>query len=282
MAAVRGGGRDGFGDGNTDKGEYSTKGIKAGNKIIINDGRINIKSYDDGIHANSDTTLENGQAPLGNVTVNGGTVTVYSNDDGLHADGTLSVNAGTVSVTNSYEGIEGNAVYISGGHVSVYSKDDGINATTTTGTAVSINGGTVYIYCTGDGIDSNSRSSDVGIVFDGGNTVVISNSGMNSAIDTENGYTYRSGAVVAIMPRGGMMNESTNCDSFTSIGKASQLSLTSGEYLVIEIGDSTAVVKMPASINANVIVLGDNSPIINTENTVDHSLDENGVCWDRS
>ena len=277
-----GGGRDGFGDGNTDKGEYSTKGIKAGNKIIINDGRINIKSYDDGIHANSDTTLENGQAPLGNVTVNGGTVTVYSNDDGLHADGTLSVNAGTVSVTNSYEGIEGNAVYISGGHVSVYSKDDGINATTTTGTAVSINGGTVYIYCTGDGIDSNSRSSDVGIVFDGGNTVVISNSGMNSAIDTENGYTYRSGAVVAIMPRGGMMNESTNCDSFTSIGKASQLSLTSGEYLVIEIGDSTAVVKMPASINANVIVLGDNSPIINTENTVDHSLDENGVCWDRS
>ena len=274
-----GGGPGGFGDGNTDKGEYSTKGIKAANEIVINNGTVNIKSYDDAIHANNDTSLENGATPLGNVTINGGNITAYSNDDGLHADGILSIKAGTVSVTNAYEGLEGTTVDISGGYVSVNSKDDGINATTTTGTAIAISGGTVYIYCTGDGIDSNSRTADVGIVFSGGKTVVISNSGMNSAIDTENGYTYTAGSVIAIMPRGGMSNEATHCDNFTSIGKSTQTSLTSGGYLVVGIGDTTATIKMPASMGGLVIVLGSNSPSIKTESSTNLTLDENGVAW---
>ena len=274
-----GGGPGGFGDGNTDKGEYSTKGIKAANEIVINNGTVNIKSYDDAIHANNDTSLENGASPLGNVTIKGGNITAYSNDDGLHADGTLNIKAGTVSVTNAYEGLEGTTVDISGGYVSVNSKDDGINATTTSGTAIAISGGTVYIYCTGDGIDSNSRTADVGIVFSGGKTVVISNSGMNSAIDTENGYTYTAGSVIAIMPRGGMSNEATHCDNFTSIGKSTQTSLTSGGYLVVGIGDTTATIKMPASMGGLVIVLGSNSPSIKTESSTNLTLDENGVAW---
>ena len=274
-----GGGPGGFGDGNTDKGEYSTKGIKAANEIVINNGTVNIKSYDDAIHANNDTSLENGASPLGNVTINGGNITAYSDDDGLHADGILSIKAGTVSVTNAYEGLEGTTVDISGGYVSVNSKDDGINATTTSGTAIVISGGTVYIYCTGDGIDSNSRTADVGIVFSGGKTVVISNSGMNSAIDTENGYTYTAGSVIAIMPRGGMSNEATHCDNFTSIGKSTQTSLTSGGYLVVGIGDTTATIKMPASMSGLVIVLGSNSPSIKTESSTNLTLDENGVAW---
>ncbi len=265
--------------GNTDKGDYSTKGIKTANEIVINAGTINIKSYDDAIHANNDTTLENGATALGNVTINGGNITAYSNDDGLHADGTLSVTAGTVSVTNSYEGVEGATVNISGGYVSVNAKDDGINATTTSGTAIAISGGTVYIYCTGDGIDSNSRTSYQGIVFSGGNTVVISNSSGNSAIDTEQGYSYEGGAVIAIMPRGGMSNEATHCQNFSSIGKSTQLSLTKDSFLVAEIGGGTATVKMPVSINALVITLGDSSPSISTESSVNVTLDENGVAW---
>ena len=273
------GGFGGMGDGNTDKGDHSTKGIKAANEIVINNGTVNIKAYDDAIHANNDTTLENGASPLGNVTVNGGNITLYSNDDGLHADGVLAISAGTVSVTNAYEGLEGTQVNISGGYVSISSKDDGINATTTSGTAIAISGGTVYIYCTGDGIDSNSRTADVGIVFSGGKTVVISNSGMNSAIDTENGYTYTAGSVVAIMPRGGMSNEATHCDNFNSVGKSTQTALTSGNYLVVGIGDTTATIKMPVSLSAIVIVLGDNSPSIKTESSTSVSLDENGVAW---
>ncbi len=273
------GGPGGMGGGNTDKGEYSTKGIKAANEIVINGGTVNIKAYDDAIHANNDTTLENGATPLGNVTINGGTITAYSNDDGLHADGTLNIKSGTVSVTNSYEGVEGTTVNISGGYVSVNAKDDGINATTTSGTAIAISGGTVYIYCTGDGIDSNSRTSYQGIVFSGGNTVVISNSSGNSAIDSEQGYAYEGGAVIAIMPRGGMSNEATHCQNFSSVGKSTQMSLTKDSYLVAEIGGGTATVKMPASINALVITLGDSSPSITTESSVSVELDGNGVAW---
>ena len=274
-----GGGPGGFGEGNTDKGEYSTKGIKAANEIVINDGKISIKSYDDAIHANNSGSLENGNSPLGNVTVNGGTVTAYSNDDGIHADGTLLIKSGTVSVTNAYEGLEGSQVKISGGQVSVNSKDDGINATATTSTAIEISGGTVYIYCTGDGIDSNSRTANVGIVFSGGKTVVISNSGMNSAIDSENGYTYTAGSVIAVMPRGGMSNEATHCDSFSSIGSKKQISLTGGQYLVAEIGSVKATVKMPVSLSSLVIVLGSNQADIRSEASTELTLDENGVAW---
>ena len=274
-----GGGPGGMGDGNTDKGDHSTKGIKAANEIIINNGTINIKSYDDAIHANNDTALENGATALGNVTINGGNITAYSNDDGLHADGTLNIKAGTVSVTNAYEGLEGTQVSISGGYVSIISKDDGINATTTTGTAIAISGSTVYIYCTGDGIDSNSRTADVGIVFTGGKTVVISNSGMNSALDTENGYTYTAGSVVAIMPQGGMSSEATHCDNFSSIGAKKNVSVSNGGYLVVGIGNKTATIKMPVSLSAIVVVLGDNSPSISTESSASMALDENGVAW---
>ena len=98
------------------------------------------------------------------MTISGGNITVCSNDDGLHADSILSVKAGTVSVANAYEGLEGTQINISCGYVSVNSKDDGI--------------------------DSNSRTADVGIVFSGGKTVVISNSGMNSALATENGVAW--------------------------------------------------------------------------------------------
>ena len=273
------GGPGGMGGGNTDKGEYSTKGIKAANEIVINNGTVNIKSYDDAIHANNDTTLENGATPLGNVTINGGNITAYSNDDGLHADGTLNIKAGTVSVTNSYEGVEGTTVNISGGYVSVNAKDDGINATVTSGTAITISGGTVYIYCTGDGIDSNSRTSYQGIVFSGGNTVVISNSTGNSAIDPEQGYAYEGGVVIAIMPRGGMSSEATHCQNFSSVGKSTPMSLTKDSYLVAEIGDGMATIKMPASINGLVITLGDSSPSISTESSVNVTLDENGVAW---
>lgn len=274
------GGPGGMGGGNTDKGEYSTKGIKAQNEIIITGGTVNVKSYDDAFHANNDGELENGVTALGNITIRGGNVIVYSNDDGLHADGMLSVLDGNVKVKNSYEGIEGAQINISGGSVSVIARDDGINATDSSGVAVTISGGRVYVYCTGDGIDSNSRSSYQGILFSGGNTVVISNSNGNSAIDSEQGYEYTGGAVIAIMPRGGMSSEATRCRDFSSVGNLSQSSLSAGDYLTVEFGSIAATLKMPTSISsALLIVLGDSSPTIDTDSSNSIALDENGVAW---
>lgn len=274
------GGMGGMNEGNSDKGEYSTKGIKARNEITVNAGTVNIKSYDDAVHANNDTTLENGGNPTGNVTINGGIITAYSNDDGLHADGTLKITNGMVSVTNSYEGLEGTNVIISGGNVSVLSSDDGINGTTTSDTAIEISGGTVYINCTGDGIDSNSRTSYQGIVFSGGNVVVISNSNGNSAIDTEQGYKYTGGSVIAVMPRGGMTSEATHCSNFSSIATSTSVSLNSGSYLTVKVsGKVVSTVKMPDSISAMVVYLGSKSASVSSEASSSVTLDDNGVYW---
>ena len=270
----------GMSEGNRDKRDYSTKGLKAGNEILIQAGTVAIKSYDDAIHSNCDSTLENGESPTGNVTISGGAVTVYSNDDGIHADGNLTISNGKVSVTNSYEGLEGSYVVISGGNVSVISSDDGINGTTTSGTAIAVSGGNVYIYCTGDGIDANSRTSYSGIVFSGGNTVVISNSNGNSAIDTEQGYQYTGGNVVAVMPSGGMTSEATHCSNFSSIATSSSVSLKSGSYLTVKVnGTPIVTVQMPANISARVIYLGNKSASISSDSSSSASLNQNGVFW---
>lgn len=268
-------GPGGMNEGNQDKGDYSTKGIKADNQITIENGVINIQSYDDAIHANNDVVLENNETALGNITINNGTLTLYSNDDGLHADGTLTINGGNIKVTNSYEGLEGNFIVINNGEISVSAKDDGVNATTTSGTALAINGGYLYVSAGGDGLDTNSRTSYAGIHFNGGNVIVISTSGGNSCIDTEAGYKYTSGIVVAMCPTG-MTQETTKCTNFSSVGKTQSMSLTKGYYLTV--GDKV-VVKLPTSIsNGFVMTLtGTNNISISQNSSTTHSVDANGV-----
>lgn len=271
-----GGGMGGFGEGNSQKSDHSAKGIKAANEIVVKGGNIFIKAYDDGIHANADTVLENGKNPTGNVTVSGGKLSIYSNDDGMHADGVMTVSGGEVTVTNSYEGVEGNKVVISGGKISVRSSDDGINAQATSGTGIEIKGGEQYIYASGDGIDSNSRDSYKGIVFGGGKTIVISTSGGNSAIDSERGYTYTGGYVLALMPSGGMSSEATHCQNFNSIAQKQSQKLNQGEYLMI--GDILTL-KMPTSLNGLVIFIGDKNAEVKTSSSSTATFDANGTCW---
>lgn len=271
------GGAGGMSEGNTDKGDYSTKGIKADNEVTVSSGTIQISSYDDGIHANSDVTLENGESPLGNVTVSGGTVTVYSNDDGIHGDGITSVSGGTIRIESSYEGIEGSAVKISGGSVSVTASDDGINGTGTLGESIVISGGTLYVYAGGDGLDSNSTTSYDGLLISGGYSVVISTGSSDSSIDTERGYKYTGGYVVGIGRSGGMSSEATTCSpSFSTVGSKATLNLTQGNYLLIE---NYAAVKIPVTINALVVFLGSNAASIKSSASTGYTLNGDGVYW---
>lgn len=285
------GGRPGGGmnEGNPNKLAYSAKGIKASNSITVNAGVISIKAGDDAIHADNGydentrkyTPLENGKNATGNLTVNGGNITVTTIDDGLHADGALLINGGNVNVLTAYEGLEGNTVTVKNGSVSVVSSDDGINSGASSGTGITISGGYVYIYANGDGIDSNSKESYNAISFTGGNTVIISTSGGNSAIDSDGGYKYSGGNVLAIMPQGGMgERESTHCQNFSSIGKKSSLSLSANSYATVKVGGSAVLsVKMPRSISALAIYLGSNSVSISSSSSSLGSEDSNGVYW---
>ncbi|MCH5351822.1 MAG: carbohydrate-binding domain-containing protein [Clostridiales bacterium] len=266
----------GMNDGNTDKGDHSTKGIKANNIITVSGGTITVSAYDDAIHANNDNALENGATPLGNVIISGGTLTLRSNDDGIHGDGTVVINGGTVTVVSSYEGIEGTTVELSGGTVSVVSSDDGINGTATSGTAITVSDGYLYVYAGGDGVDSNSKTSYEGIVFSGGRSVIISTGQSDSSIDTEQGYKFTGGYVVGIGRSGGMGNEATKCSNFSSVGTSKTLSLSGESYLVV--GD-VAAVRVPTSLNALVVVLGKTNASITSSTSVDYELDGNGVYW---
>lgn len=270
------GGFGGMNDGNTDKGDHSTKGIKSANEITINDGIIMIRSYDDSLHANNDIALDSGKVPLGNVTVNGGTLTLSSNDDAIHADGTATITGGTVDIKTSYEGIEGNNVVITGGDIAVVASDDGINGTATDGESIAVLGGTLYVYAGGDGVDSNSRSSYDGILFAGGNSVIISTGRGDSAIDTERGYQYTGGTVVAVGAMGGMQNETMNCRNFNLIASGSSVNLSASSYLTV---DGILTLKMPCTLSSYVVVLGKTNARIASAAQTTATLDKNGVCW---
>lgn len=252
----RPGGQGGMNDGNSEKGDYSTKGIKADNEIHISGGTITVNSYDDAIHANGGDALENGETATGNILIGGGTLTLFTKDDGVHADGTLTVSGGKIEITGNYEGLEGTFVAVTGGDISIVSSDDGINATTTSGTGITFEGGTVYIYAGGDGIDSNSRTSYQGILFAGGNITVVSTSGGDSSIDTEQGYTYTGGTVLALCPSNGMGNEAVNCRNFSSIGTKTTLNLSQGQTVNVKVGGNTvASVTMPCRLSALAVYL---------------------------
>ena len=82
--------------------------------------------------------------------------------------------------------------------------------------------------------------------------------------------------MVAIGLSGGMGNESAKCQNFSSVASYKTMSLQKDSYLVVS---DLATVKLPASLNALVIVLGNNSASISTASSTDKTLDANGVWW---
>ena len=177
----------------TDSSE-SMKGLKAGKSIVITGGEINVKSADDSVHANGD------------VTVKSGTLALSSCDDGIHADETLLISGGKITVTKSYEALEGKNIEISGGEINVKATDDGINAAggdngsalgfnaNTEDYYISISGGNITVNAGGDGLDSNGT-----IALSGGFVVVYgpTDSG-NGAIDYEKSFAVSGGEMIAL------------------------------------------------------------------------------------
>lgn len=172
----------------------STKGIKAGVTISIDDGIFEINSADDAIHSN------------GSITIQEGDFEIASGDDGIHADTDLNVNSGYFNISESFEGMEsaeGN-INITDGEIVITSSDDGINisaggassgrGTKSTSTySLNITGGYIFINSNGDGLDSNDA-----IVMSGG-TVIVSSSATNenSALDYDGSCLVSGGLLIA-------------------------------------------------------------------------------------
>ena len=180
-----------YSSGNTNGADVSAKGIKAENEIYVKAGTVDIKAYDDAIHANNDGTLENGSTPLGNIVISGGDLTLEASDDAIHADGELTISGGKTNITTSYEGLEGNVINISGGETYVYGTDDGVNATSgKSSPAINVSGGflDVEVPASGDtdGIDSNGNYTQTGgVVIVKGPGSASGGGGGAAALDTD-------------------------------------------------------------------------------------------------
>ena len=158
--------------------------VDSGDYALVIDGTtITINSTDDALHVNN-----------GNMFVLSGNLTIATLDDGLTADGLVRIVDGTITVTTSYEGIEGAYVEINGGTINVTSGDDGINAASDDTSVVEyiiIAGGTVTVNADGDGLDSNGT-----ILISGGTVKVYGpTSGGNSGLDADSGILVNGGTV---------------------------------------------------------------------------------------
>jgi len=178
------GGRPGFGgpgnqsppQQNTEDAEtdsVSSKGLKAGGDLLIRAGDFTLNCADDALHSKA------------NATVIGGNCQVRTGDDAFHAASTLTVSGGTLTVTESYEGMEAQSIHIHGGTITLKTSDDGLNAAggndqsgfqgrpggdmfiSDPNCSITVTGGVLKVDASGDGIDSNGN-----LIFTGGYTVV--------------------------------------------------------------------------------------------------------------
>ncbi len=139
-----------------------------------------------------------------------------SGDDGVHADTKLSISGGNLTLTKSYEGLEGAQIEISGGILDITASDDGLNAAggndqssmqnrpgqnpfdVDASAYITISGGYLLADASGDGIDSNGS-----FTLSGG-TVLVSgptNSG-NGAFDYGSSATVTGGVLIATGSKG--------------------------------------------------------------------------------
>ena len=91
-------------------------GLTAETVLLVTSGDVEITAGQDSLHSN------------GSIKISDGTVMLSAGDDGAHADNTLWIAGGELTISESYEALEGADVAISGGLLILNAMDDGINA----------------------------------------------------------------------------------------------------------------------------------------------------------
>ena len=193
--------------------DASCKGLKAGKTLTVSGGTFTVDSADDALHAND-------------VTVSGGTLTLASGDDAVHADndlvvgvkGSSSTSNPKISITTSYEGLEGTTVSVYSGDIDVAASDDGVNAANSElgehsdKYAINIAGGDLYIDAGSDGLDSNN---DINIT--GGRVEVYgADAMMDAAIDYDGTFTLSGGTLF-----GAGMEPGAGTQAYIAVGETS-------------------------------------------------------------
>lgn len=144
-------------------------GIDANDDLTITGGTIVIEAAADGIHANDSLEICNADLTItagddGMVTageeapfyLESGTVTIHSTDDGINTTGDITLAGGSLVITAGDDGIHSDSAFlITDGSVTIDESYEGIEALT-----IDQQGGDIKIVCSDDGFNANGGSSD--------------------------------------------------------------------------------------------------------------------------
>ncbi len=203
----------------------SSKALKAGSTVTVENGEFTISSTDDAIHSDK------------NVLISDGSFIISSSDDGLHADKELQIDNGTIEITKSYEGLEGATITINGGEITLTSSDDGVNAAGSSSNYLYINGGTIIVYASGDGLDMNGS----GVMTDGTVLVHGPTSSGNGALDYDGSFKVNGGLLLAAGSSGMAEAPSTSSSQYGAlINFTSSLSSTTIFHIQDSSGNNIA------------------------------------------
>jgi len=159
----------------------SSKALKTGNILSIENGDFTISSTDDAIHSDNAVFITNGD------------FTLSSSDDGIHADKELQIDYGTILITKSYEGLESATITINDGDITLTASDDGVNAAGSSNNYLYINGGNLVVYASGDGLDMNGS----GIMTGGTALVHGPTNNSNGPLDYDGSFKVNGGLLIA-------------------------------------------------------------------------------------
>ncbi|HNX54535.1 MAG TPA: carbohydrate-binding domain-containing protein [Prolixibacteraceae bacterium] len=176
----------------------------------------------------------------GSVTVNNGNTTISSADDGIHAEKSYTQNGGTVTINNSYEGVESYLITLNDGNLTLSATNDGINATAGTvsggtesndGSYLYVKGGTLITSCSnGDAIDSNGN-----IEISGGVTVANGpNTGVEEAADFNGTFNMKGGLFIGAGSNSNMTKAMSTSSTQPNMFISSSSSISSATFLHIQ------------------------------------------------
>ncbi|KUG57105.1 hypothetical protein AVL62_15030 [Serinicoccus chungangensis] len=248
---------------------YGADGITSKDGLVILSGEITVNAVDDGIRGKDFLSIQGGTLTVtangdalksdntedgtGIIAVSGDSteITVAAGDDAVKAENVIDLVDGTLTVTQSLEGLESARIVVEGGTTEVTASDDALNAASDTVTpSVEISGGELTLTSDGDGLDSN------GTVTMTGGTVVVNGPTMdgNGAVDVDGDFLLSGGTLTAVGSAGMMMAPSTDSEQ-ASIATALSGSVAAGETLTVTDADGAVVAEVAVTKDTASLVL---------------------------
>ncbi|MBP5231671.1 MAG: carbohydrate-binding domain-containing protein, partial [Clostridia bacterium] len=258
----------------SDASTDSYKGVKVQNELAVEAGTIDIKSYDDGLHADRGTKFASGETGAGAIRISGGTVTmtVYSPESATgggqfgpgwqgggggpggqggpgrrSGPGNLRAPGGqggwswggwggqkTVSGADAIHA--DGRLTISGGTVLIDSAYEGLEAN-----EVYITGGTTTVTAVDDGVNATKGAAAATVNVSGGILdVTVSPNGDTDGIDSNGTYLQTGGIVITRGPNN-MNRAALDADSSISISGGTLIVLGYGR---VSAGGSVSTYKL--------------------------------------